>query len=342
MKQIRLNRRSFIAAAAYAAATAARPALAGEEGSDVLPSPPDAGSRIALVGDFGYRQYEARDLPSGTIVDATAASFSLANSRNAHPMPGAGCEVGRLPLNAYPVVMRNCPSVRFVGGRFAGEVPLSSAWRETYCNSAALLLRDGSSASMIEGVRVRRCWDGVRFSEGTQDFRLRGCWLSDVRDDAVENDYLYGGAIEDCLFDGCFSGISLDPGSKERDGSDRLLAVEDCLILMKPFPTERGVSHGSPFKTADGSPRLRLVGTVLALSAANMRRRRLKRTWARLTECRDNLLLWLPQTPIPRDFPLPPSGFEVVAGEAAYQLWDRLRRSWIDSHPRVARFQDDV
>jgi hypothetical protein len=296
---------------------------------------------IRLAGHYGYRPQQLRDLPPGTVIDAREANFAVANSRNGAPVPDMTCEVGQLPTNPYPLVLRNCPGVRFVGGRFAGEVPMTSGWRETYCNSAALLLREGSSTPLVEEIRVRRAWDGVRFAEGCDDFTLRSSWLSDIRDDAVENDYLQSGTIEDCLFDGCFSGISIDPGDRSETGADRSLAIRRCLIRMQPFPTERGLSHGSPFKTSDSSPMLKVVDTAIALSSPNMRFRRLARTWAKLAESRNNLLLWLPEEALPEGFPTLPQGFQIVTGKEAQDLWMRRRREWIDKNPRVASFPDD-
>lgn len=339
------DRRSFLRLASAAAAAAAAPGLAAVrtaaargDGSRDTPAAIKQRSPIILTGDYGYEQYEARNLPPGTVIDATRASFTVANSRNINPSSGASCEVGELPLNTYPVSIRDSPGVRFVGGLFDGKVPLRSTWRATYCNSAAILLRSNSSGPVVEGVRVRRCWDGVRFADGASDFHLRASWLSDVRDDAVENDYLYSGTIEDCLFDGCFSGISLDPASKSRDGSGQELAVDRCLIRMQAFPTERGMSHGSPFKMTDVSPRLRLSNTTVALSAENMRFRRLQRTWAKLSECHNNVLLWLPDSPLPADFPSPPEGVRIQCGRAARQQWESVRQQWIGSH--AARFQE--
>jgi hypothetical protein len=296
---------------------------------------------IRLAGYYGYRAHKLRDLPQGTVIDAREANFTVANSRNRAPVPDMTCEVGQLLTNPYPVVVRNCPGVRFVGGLFDGEVPMTSGWRETYCNSAALLLRDGSSKSLVEEIRVRRAWDGVRFAEGCDDFTLRSSWLSDIRDDAVENDYLQSGTIEDCLFDGCFSGISVDPADRSGTGADRSLAVYRCLIRMQPFPSERGISHGSPFKTSDSSPVLKVIDTAIALSAPNMRFRRLERAWAKLAESRNNLLLWLPEGALPEGFPRPPQGFQILTGKEAQGLWLRRRREWIAKHPQVARFSDD-
>ena len=302
----------------------------------------ETGARIVLSGDYGHEQQQIRDLMEATI-DARDAFFTVANSKNANPNAIIGCTLGTSQVNPYPLVIRNCPGVRFMGGRFNGEVPLTSDRQYIYCNSAALLVRDGTANATIEGVRARRCWDGIRFAEGANGFRLKGSWLSEIRDDAVENDYLVGGVIEDCLFDGCFAGISMDPGSRDQDGTREIVWIDRSLIRMGAYLADGETTHQAPIKAADVSPGLRITGSIFALSAANMRGlRRLERTWQRMVESRDNALLWLPDGPVPSALPLPPSGFTVLTGASAREYWDKARRRWITEHPGVARFSDEA
>jgi hypothetical protein len=301
------------------------------------------GVRIVLSGEYGYKPWVARDLPMGATIDAQHASFIVSNSRNSDPGVILSCEVGTLPTNNYPVVIRNCPGVRFIGGRFDGQVPLSSEWRQTYCNSAALLVREGTTGATIEGVRARRCWDGIRFANRADGFRLIGSWLSEIRDDAVENDYLVSGAIEDCLFDGCFSGISLDPASNDRDGTDQTVAIDRTLIRMQPYLAKGESTHQAPIKAAEASPSLKITGSIFALASAKMRGfPRLRRTWQKLIESRDNTLLWLPDEPIPSELPLPPAGFRLLTGADARACWAAARRRWVAAHPGVGRFPDEA
>ncbi|OWK22123.1 hypothetical protein AJ88_15370 [Mesorhizobium amorphae CCBAU 01583] len=70
--------------------------------------------------------------------------------------------------------------------------------------------------------------------------------------------------------------------------------------------------------------------------------RRLERTWKKTIESRDNLLLWLPDEPIPSALPLPPSGFRVLTGSDARAHWDKAHLQWITAHQDVARFSDEV
>ena len=340
---VKMDRRTFLRIAGACPALALAPISAENHRERMFAvGQLSEGPEIVLSGEYGYEQKNIRNLPVRAIIDARNASFTVANSRNSAPNAFIGCDMGWQPINRYPLVIRNCPGVHFIGGRFDGQVPLTTDWRHTYCNSAAMLVRDGTSHATIEGVRARRCWDGVRFIDHVNDFRLRGSWLSEIRDDAVENDYLASGVVEDCLFDGCFSGISLDPGSREGDGRQETVTIDRSLIRMGAYLAKGEITHQAPVKAADVSPRLKITETIFALTAANMRGfRRLERTWARMIESRDNALLWLPDEPIPAELPLPRAGFALHTGADARECWDKARRQWITSHPDVPRFPDD-
>lgn len=340
---MKISRRSFLrlTAAAPALALLTGSGMSGDRQASVGKAGMEDG-RLVLSGAFGAAQKVVRDLPEGAIVDARGAAFTVANSRNLEPSAAAGCDIGGRAINPYPVVLRNCPGVHFIGGRIDGEVPLRSDWEHTYCNSAALLARDGTTRPVIEGLRARRCWDGIRFTGDAAGFRLKGSWLSEIRDDAVENDYLRSGVIEDCLFDGCFSGVSLDPAKNDRDGSGETVAMDRCLIRMHAYLSKGEITHQAPIKASDVSPKLKLTGCVFALSSPRMRGfRRLERTWNRMVESHGNTLLWLPDEPIPSKLPLPPDSFDLLTGQEARTYWSRARRQWIAAHSEVSRFADD-
>ncbi|QND66582.1 hypothetical protein HB777_23460 [Mesorhizobium loti] len=333
-----MDRRSFMGVAGLYPVIALLPGSCQAQGA-----PTPEGKEFVLAGEYGFEQQSIRNLQPGATINARNAAFTVANSRNSDPSAAMGCDEGTLPVNRYPVVIRNCPGVRFIGGRFDGQVPLTSDWRDTYCNSAALLIRDGTTNATIEGVRVRRCWDAIRIGEQADGFRLKGCWLSETRDDAVENDYLLSGTIEDCLFDECFSGLSVDPAKNERDGTQQTVRIDGSLIHMHAFLSKGEVTHQAPIKAVDQSPRLRITGSVFALAAANMRGfRRLERTWRLTIESRDNVLLWLPDEPIPSALPLPPSGFKLLTGANARAYWNKARLQWVAAHQDVARFSDEA
>lgn len=340
---MRIDRRSFmrLVGAYPALSLMSGRCLANSEQMPVETAGSEEDTTIVLSGEYGYEQKSIRDRAKA-IIDARTASFTIASSKNPYPNAILGCDVGWLPVNRYPVVIRNCPAARFIGGRFNGEVSLTSDREHSYCNSAALLVRDGTAKATVESVRVRRCWDGIRFSEGSKGFCLKGSWLSEVRDDAVENDYLVSGIIEDCLLDGCFAGISLDPGSRDRDGTRETVTIDRLLLRMHGYLADGEVTHQAPIKADELSPKLKITGSVFALSAANMRgSRRLERAWQKITESRDNTLLWLSDEPLPSGLQQLPGGFSVLAGAAAREYWNKARQGWIDAHPDVPRFSDE-
>ncbi|TIT62186.1 MAG: hypothetical protein E5W63_09505, partial [Mesorhizobium sp.] len=129
-----MNRRSLMGVAGLYPLIALLPGSCQAQGGQT-----PAGKEFVLAGDYGFEQQSIRNLQPGATINARNASFTVANSRNRDPNAAMGCDEGPLPVNRYPVVIRNCPGVRFVGGRFDGQVPLTSDWRDTYCNSAALL-----------------------------------------------------------------------------------------------------------------------------------------------------------------------------------------------------------
>ncbi|TGV80011.1 hypothetical protein EN801_034440, partial [Mesorhizobium sp. M00.F.Ca.ET.158.01.1.1] len=91
------------------------------------------------------------------------------------------------------------------------------------------------------------------------------------------------------------------------------------------------------------SPRLRITESIFALAAANMRGfHRLERTWRLTIESRDNVLLWLPDEPIPSALPLPPSGFRLLTGADARGYWNKVRSQWVAAHQDVVRFSDEM
>ncbi|MGI9423066.1 MAG: hypothetical protein ACR2PA_07725 [Hyphomicrobiaceae bacterium] len=230
-----------------------------------------------------------------------------------------------------------------IGGTVRGEVPQASDWLNTYCNSAAIGLRESANAT-VEAVRVHRAWDAVRFSKNSPEFSLAGSWISKARDDCVENDQLKSGVIQDTLFDGCFYGISMDPARNVPLPSSvhEVLVLESVIMRMATYLARGRKVQGVPFKAHPSSPKLRIYNSVFAFDNPHVvGLRRLARAWRKTIGCRNNLILWMTDGPLPHDFPLPPSCFRIVKGDSAMALWDRVRNNWINCHPNVGRLRDD-
>lgn len=297
---------------------------------------------LRLTGDLGYVPQVIRQLPAGSQVDARAALFRVANSGTLFPTAETTCDSTELPVNPYPLQIRESPDVTLVGGLFAGEVPLMSAWLDTYCNSTGVLLRD-SLGAVIEGLRMRRLWDAVRLTESSSGFILRGSWISEVRDDCIENDYLNGGVVEDMLFDGCFSGLSMrPPGGAERSAMGGPIVLRNVLLRMQSYLYKERSEQGPPFKVDETGPEIEIYDSIIAMDDRNtVSQLRLRVGWEQIGKCSGNLLLWTADTHYPKKFARPPDCFRIVEGEEARALWQDARRNWIDCHPLIERFAED-
>lgn len=297
---------------------------------------------VKLTGDLGFEPQVVKDLKEGSRVDARKAVFHVANSANPLPTARSPCEVGDLPVNRYPLQIRESPEVTLLGGLFSGSVPQLSEWQDTYCNSAGVVLRN-SAYGLFVGLRLRRVWDAVRITENSSGFQLRGSWISEVRDDCIENDYINGGLVEDTLFDGCFSGLSMRPP----EGEDRLpdggpFVLSHVLMRMQPYPYKEQVQEGPPFKLDGITAEIEIHDSILAMGDRSpVSQMRLEIGWSRIGDCSGNLLLWTADTPWPADFAMPPQCFRIVVGAEARAIWQEARRNWIDCHPKIQRFEDD-
>jgi hypothetical protein len=297
---------------------------------------------LLLTGDFGYEPKVLKELPEGSIVDGRSGLFRVANSGTLVPSAETPCDRVELAVNHYPLQIRDSPAVTLLGGLFSGQVPLTSDWESTYCNSAGVLLRNSQGAT-VDGIRMRQVWDAVRIAESSSGFHLRGSWISEVRDDCIENDYLNGGLVEDTLLDGCFSGLSMRPPEGEERGPEGgPFVLRDVLMRMQGYPYKGEVQEGPPFKADEDLAEIEVYDSILVMGNRDtISQLRLKIGWTRIGNCSGNLLLWTAETPWPKKFARPPDCFRIVEGAEAQAILERARKNWIDCHPMIQRFEDD-
>ncbi len=298
---------------------------------------------VRLTGDQGLRAYRFEGA-AGTAIDARAAVFTLSNSRNAVPSAALPCDAGPLAINRYPVTIGGTARVALVGGLVRGRVPQGADWRASYCNSAAILFRQAPDG-MIDGVRIDGAWDAVRASQGASRLTLRGSWISNVRDDLFEDDYLYPAAIHDTLVDGAFQGLSIKPGSGSAKGevSRAVVEMSGLLIRLGEYPYNGKMRFGALTKNGPRSPRLSVRDSMIAIDyrGGGTFADYWRRTWDGLAGSSGNVFLWLSDAAIPPDFPLPPPSFAIAKGAAAREMWRAARSNWINCHANVARLPAD-
>ena len=278
-----------------------------------------------------------------TMIDLRSSTFVVANSGVAAPTAARPCSTTGLPTNPYPIRIENDDRVEVRGGLVQGRVPQAADWTTTYCNSAAVIFKQAPDG-VLDGVRIAGAWDAIRASQGSPRLVIRNVWLSDVRDDAFENDYLLPARVENSLIDGTFVGVSVKAGSKTPSRGAGEIVIAGSLIRLKEYLYRTQRKFGALVKIGEHPSPITIQNSVIAVDYAGGTSWNAywRRTWSALSnDSRGNSLLWLSDRPIPSSFPLPPRGFRLLHGAAAREAWARARTDWINCHPQLRRVAGD-
>lgn len=310
---------------------------------------------VELDNDFGYSAWVSPG-PSGVFYDASGARWDFRNSDAASPTESTqGCTGSQ--INKYPVQLKNYDDLTLYQPLIEGHVSLTAVWGYVYgpggaCNAAALRMESGHN-QIIDGARITRTWDAIRtayWDSGDGDFRIRNTWVSDARDDCVENDSDASGVIQDSLFDGCFQGISMRSGAS-KDNSANTLVIDGVLMKMQAHNhseqngSRQRYASGQAFKVDGTSARVVITDSVFAFDtplmeghASNTYRMigdsRFGSSYGeKLKSCSNNKVLWMHDDDPPAVLEQLDSCFTLITGAEARAEWEAARCAWINSHP---------
>jgi hypothetical protein len=305
----------------------------------------DSGVTNKVVsGSFGYERYQFDEPADGKplALDTRNAEFQVANSANPNPTTAFDCNQGTDPVNHYPLNVYDADFTAVVGGLINGEVPQESDWEPTYCNSAAVNFKYAPSGT-VDGIRITSAWDALRMSSDSANLTIKNSWISNVRDDVLENDLFFSAVFEDNLVDGTFQGISVHSGGDILVMPLDTVVVSGSVIRIREYLYKGGQQFGALFKNESSSPASRIYDTVVAVDYKGGRTWKgyWEKSWSKIEDCSNNLFLWLSDSPIPSSIPSPPSCFKVLTGDQARDAWAKAKKNWIDCHPRVARAATD-
>lgn len=279
------------------------------------------------------------NLARGSELDLNGSVFTFATSRNPHPVRGRDCEVGNGAVNRYPLGIEDSREIRVTGGVFRGLVSLASDWEWTYCNSAALRVENSPNV-VISNQRIDRAWDAIRIDRGTRNFVIQNVWVTDTRDDCVENDELMPGKIRNALFDGCFSGLSVAPTARVKRGA--LIEFDNVLLRMQEFRYKGKSRHVLPVKLDGRTARFRITNSVFAVETRDpIGGQHANALWTSIEECSGNLLLWLGEGSLPPEFSRLPRCFQVIRGQKAREIWQARKAEWINCYGTRNRLSSD-
>ena len=230
-----------------------------------------------------------------------------------------------------------------LGGEVRSSVDRGRRWadlEENY-NGDALDVGIASDWAVVDGLRADNVFDAIA-AQGPTDTRLvvRNVWLSDIRDDCIENDHQPKSlTVVDSLLDGCFTGISQRPDEEDpqpRPGAGAVTLLDGVLLYVKPqaFGTDcqyaqacgDGRAAFNLFKwSASATPRVVIRNSVLRVDRYS--------AWGPSemgfppgTRASNSVLVWLG----PGRFPAPvPAGMRVTSDPS---VWERARARWLCRH----------
>ena len=291
---------------------------------------------INLTGSYGYNTSTVTGVAAGTKIIGTKASWIVSNSANQNPDADTSYLSGTGTINKYAMIVYSAGyGLTLDGGTVWGQVPQTSDWIYTYNNSAAVRVEYAPGVT-IDNWRIDKAWDAFRIQLGSDNFLIDNAHLSNIRDDAIENDSALTGTIRDSLFDGVFSGISLTNGDHV-NGSSHTVTLENVFMRSQSYLYEGQMTHGSPLKADSTSPEttpdIRIINSIIAIEdPTHIGYSRLKVAWEHVVESSGNVYLNLSDTPLPANYPMPPAGFTILQGQVARDYWEQAEKAWLDNH----------
>jgi hypothetical protein len=154
----------------------------------------------------------------------------------------------------FPVKIGNItPGTRqvWVGGEITGQQSRDLTWKEMHTviyDGAAITLKSNDYL-VVDGLRTDNVMDAVRPRGNASVFRASNILATYIRDDAVENDNMMGGVIDDCLFDGCYMFLSQQTQPEEGSipwSTLDSLKVTNTLVRLEPMPYSTNVKGNPP------------------------------------------------------------------------------------------------
>lgn len=154
----------------------------------------------------------------------------------------------------------------FLGGTVQGTVDPNQTWEYYHSKyDAACVKVVGFDWLQVLRTRCDSVEDGVRVEEGTPNsnvtrFKVTGTYLTNVRDDCMDDDDVLGGLLSDNLWDGCNTGLAERPSTSAGTWTsppDETVTLDHMLIGLQPSPHAlKGYGEGPLFKWSSSANHL--------------------------------------------------------------------------------------
>src|SRR2546429_8844777 len=242
-------------------------------------------------------------------------------------------------LTAADVAIRvgGNPRVCYHGGQVIGQSPPSTPWT-TMHDRYGMVVRD-AGFFQVEDVEFFDYGDGVSMdAQGDAQWSIRHVHVKYSRDDCVENDFLNSGTIDSSFFDGCYDGMSSEEYTSVLDGSSNLVVIRNSLWRLQAMDLADSGPLANPNAFWKGSaigPELALYDKVVPADEGSEEGNGADMFMAprpgKLTDCENNVMVWLGSGPFPETLPTTFNGkpcFTPMTGAAGLAYWNNAVAQW--------------
>lgn len=136
----------------------------------------------------------------------------------------------------YPIQVRDMESPSIEGFSVHGVQSRDLPWRvvKNLWDGDGIVVRHCTGRAVVRNMVMENVEDGFGPQEHLDAWSLSGTYMRYIRDDAIENDDLISGQIDDCLIDGCFVFLSHRPD--EERPSTVVTQIRNTLVHVQAQP----------------------------------------------------------------------------------------------------------
>jgi len=252
--------------------------------------------------------------------------------------------VGYPETYTYPLMLgkdRPGRSTCVIGGKVVGRQSRALTWHTMKHRVDGDGLNLKSHGGTVDGIRIDNVEDGIATTGmDPGGIAISNVYMTYIRDDCIENDWIVNVTVRDSLLDGCYTAISQRPdpemNPKPAPPGERF-TLDHVLMRLQPMPYERARSrcpanvtgnlgNGGFFKWSPWANRLVVRDSILLAERTSVNCNRVM-DFPTNAEYRNVTLIWLG----PGDYPgkLPSNGVTVTRDR---RVWDRARAAWLTRH----------
>lgn len=267
--------------------------------------------------------------PTRTVAGPQSSAFTTSLAANERVDAESAAWRGTI---SYPVDFDAGADSCWDGGTITGTWGPATTW-SSYHNKTGFSFR--GPRFTLDHPRIFNTGDAINVDDGSDDFLIRGAYLSYIHDDCIQNDDLLSGTVTDSYLDGCYVAFSARRSDGTNyDGHLNTWTITNSLVRLQAMPkVYKGTAagHGGFFKWDDSaplSPKLNISNTIFRADQETNHQDLNLPTGYDVT-CSNNTMVWLGDGPFPGSLP---SCFTVTTDRT---VWDDATALWRWTHPTM-------